>query len=254
MFSETRNRYKNFGQLPKSEGDRTMIETQTSWNDWADDTFGPLTDVARAAARANSEMAELISEITMPSPNLEKIAEECADVTMSLFRIAHWSGEDLMPIFELEGFIVPNKIYGPAIASNGVMAFILERLSEGNIASRVLVGRLVSMIALRMAEICSTTGITLGDAIDRKMAINRNRSWVPDGSGCGHHVPLMTIAEAREQLAVTIDEATEQLGYKPEVLGELYDCGHIHRTFEEAQQCAAWLADPREGSNARSGM
>jgi len=245
-----------------------MIETQAGINEWAEATFGPCPDIRRMVARANEEMSELLSQITMPIPDNDKIAEECADICGPLFRVAAWADEDLMPIFRLETLIVPGELYGPAVRANGIMSFTLERLSIGNVVQRRDIGRHVAMIVIKLAEICAACGIPLGDAIDRKMAICRARDWKLDGSGCGYH-RLITpekvaaqhgykwenVLEARERERSNSPITTQMKMGKdgPEVVGELYDCGHIHRTFEEAQQCERWLTNPREGSNARSG-
>jgi hypothetical protein len=159
-----------------------MIETQTGINAWADATFGPCTDMRRLLARANQEMAELLSEITMPVPDNRKIAEECADVAHILCRVAGMVGEDLMPIFNIDNLLVPNTIYGPASIANGMLAFILERLSISNLTERSFVGRMVGMIVIKLAEICAVVGTPLGTAVDEKMTVLRTGYHKPKES------------------------------------------------------------------------
>lgn len=164
-----------------------MIETQAGINEWAETTFGQMKDVRHMIARANEEMAELLREITMPVPNLEKIAEECADVAHVLMRVAGWADEDLMPIFSIETLIISNLIYDPAVKANGHLAFLFQRLSAGDLIERREIGRIVAMITIKLAEICAAAGRRLGSEIDAKMAILRLRKWELDGTGCGYH-------------------------------------------------------------------
>ena len=65
--------------------------------DWAEETFGPAPSVARIAARANEEMAELLRKATMPegTHSAEEIAEEAADITIVLYRVCRVLGKDL---------------------------------------------------------------------------------------------------------------------------------------------------------------
>jgi hypothetical protein len=232
-----------------------MIETQTTINAWADATFGPCDNMQRLVARANQEMAELLSEITMPIVNIERISEECADVAHILFRVAGWAGEDLMPIFQIDNLIVPNEVYGPATRANEIMSFILGRLSSGNAVRREDIGRNVAMIMIKLCEVCAVCKIPLGDAIDRKMVVLRSRKWNLAGDGTAYHVPQSITPwhdhTCAPMLPANLPRTTlERFGKNgPEIVGELYDCGHIHRTYDEAQQCAT---NPRDGINARS--
>ena len=99
-----------------------MRETQASIVAFADEAFGPAPSVARIAARANEEMAELLRAATMPDSDPRLVAREAADVVIILHRLAHVCGCDL------------------------------------------------------------------GGEIDAKMAINRGRTWMRDGTGHGYHV------------------------------------------------------------------
>ncbi len=69
-------------------------ETQDSIAKWADETFGRVTTDARIAARINEEMAELLRAVTADM-GPEKIAEECADVVIVLYRLITRQGGDL---------------------------------------------------------------------------------------------------------------------------------------------------------------
>lgn len=71
-----------------------MSETQKTITAWADETFGPGIDLARLAARANEEMAELLTEVTSNS-DLEICAVEAADVLIVLYIFAEKIGFDL---------------------------------------------------------------------------------------------------------------------------------------------------------------
>lgn len=63
-------------------------ETQASVSTWAEETFGPSGSNARAAARANEEMAELLAELTKEEPDYRKVADELADIVIVLYRVA----------------------------------------------------------------------------------------------------------------------------------------------------------------------
>lgn len=165
-----------------------MIETQTSLNAWADETFGPTINIPHLITRANLEMAELLHEITMPVPNLDKVREECADVAHILCRISGLVGDDITEIFSLSITISPSSLYIPASRAFGMMAFIFERLSVRNVISDLELARHVGLITVKLAEICAATGGNLADEIDKKAVILRQRKWVKDGTGCGSHI------------------------------------------------------------------
>jgi NTP pyrophosphatase (non-canonical NTP hydrolase) len=61
---------------------------------WATEIFGPPPSVPRIVGRANEEMAELVREATCDG-DLEKVAEEAADVLILLYRLASKIGVDL---------------------------------------------------------------------------------------------------------------------------------------------------------------
>lgn len=61
---------------------------------WADEAFGPAPDMARIAARANEEMAELLRTVTTTADGRD-IAYEAADVVIVLYRLCDVLGADL---------------------------------------------------------------------------------------------------------------------------------------------------------------
>lgn len=73
-----------------------MKETTESIGKWAEDTFGD-TDghIARIAARANEEMAELLRKATSDDAYWEDLVEESADVCIVLARLFWIYGTDL---------------------------------------------------------------------------------------------------------------------------------------------------------------
>jgi NTP pyrophosphatase (non-canonical NTP hydrolase) len=72
----------------------TRAETQVSISQWAEKTFGPAGSNARAVARANREMAELLEHVTADDAHPEA-AEEVADIVIVLYRVATRLGVDL---------------------------------------------------------------------------------------------------------------------------------------------------------------
>jgi NTP pyrophosphatase (non-canonical NTP hydrolase) len=97
-----------------------MSETSKSIGSWTDGVFGSVTNYQTGAARANEEMAELITAVSRF--DLPQAALEIADVVICLHRLANDLGYDLQEL------------------------------------------------------------------VDRKMVINRNRKWRPDGTGHGKHI------------------------------------------------------------------
>jgi hypothetical protein len=165
-----------------------MIETQASLNAWADETFGPTTNIPHLLTRANLEMAEMLHEITMPVINFAKVREECADVAGILCRIAALTDENLDEIFALTPAIVDPSLYPPASRAFQHIAFLFEKLSVRNVVRKEDIGRTVGMITIKLAEICAAAGGNLADEIDKKMPILRARKWQLDGTGCGSHI------------------------------------------------------------------
>jgi len=77
----------------------TLRESQESISRWAEKTFGPAGSNARAVARANREMAELLEHVTSDDRHPEA-AEEVADVVIVLYRVATRLGVDLHELIE----------------------------------------------------------------------------------------------------------------------------------------------------------
>lgn len=96
-----------------------MRETSRGIADWAGEVFG-IASGFRTAARANEEMAELLTKVAK-NEDVRSITEECADVAIILIILCYRLGGDLF------------------------------------------------------------------EAVDDKMRVNRARSWVRDGTGCGYH-------------------------------------------------------------------
>lgn len=74
-------------------------ETQASISRWAEETFGPSGSNARAVARANREMSELLEHVTSDDQHPEA-AEEVADIVIVLYRVATRLGVDLHELID----------------------------------------------------------------------------------------------------------------------------------------------------------
>jgi hypothetical protein len=70
-------------------------ETQRSISTWAEETFGPAVSNASCAARANQEMAELLTALASDDHN-KKTRIECADIVIVLYRLCERNGWDLL--------------------------------------------------------------------------------------------------------------------------------------------------------------
>lgn len=106
-------------------------ENQRTINRWIEDTFGAAGSNLSVAARANEEMAELLTALAHDDRH-PKAVEEAADIVIILFRLAERQGRDLM--------------------------------SE----------------------------------VDRKMAINRRRTWKVE-NGHGYHVPDASVTAGQRE-------------------------------------------------------
>ena len=71
-----------------------MKETQESIAVWADETFGPVS-LFRAIVRVNEEMSELLTGSCYQSEVPGEISGECADILITLYRVAEYAGIDL---------------------------------------------------------------------------------------------------------------------------------------------------------------
>ncbi|RFZ89393.1 DUF550 domain-containing protein [Shinella sp. WSJ-2] len=71
-----------------------MGENQESVNKWIEHTFGPAGSNLSVAARANEEMAELLMGLAVNDRHPLAL-EECADIVIILYRLAHRLGGDL---------------------------------------------------------------------------------------------------------------------------------------------------------------
>ena len=84
--------------VEEGAGDREIArpgrETQATISAWAEATFGPAGSNARAIARANREMAELLEHVTADEEHPEA-AEEIADIVIVLSRVMTRLGADL---------------------------------------------------------------------------------------------------------------------------------------------------------------
>jgi NTP pyrophosphatase (non-canonical NTP hydrolase) len=78
---------------------KSPAETQASISRWADETFGPSGSNARAVARANREMSELLEHVTSDDCHPEA-AEEIADIVICLYRIATRLDVDLHDLID----------------------------------------------------------------------------------------------------------------------------------------------------------
>jgi NTP pyrophosphatase (non-canonical NTP hydrolase) len=71
-----------------------MRENQDTIAKWADESFGDPTSNLRLAIRANAEMAELITELSIDDEH-KKAPEEVADIIICLCRLASELGIDM---------------------------------------------------------------------------------------------------------------------------------------------------------------
>jgi len=73
-----------------------MIETQKTIDEWAVKTFGPMKNECRAIERMLQEVEEL-KELYSNNDigDMNKVANECADILITLYQVATTIGFDL---------------------------------------------------------------------------------------------------------------------------------------------------------------
>jgi phosphoribosyl-ATP pyrophosphohydrolase len=161
-------------------------ETQASICEWASATFDDPGSNYRVAVRAQEEMVEGLRAETIGKSS-ENIAEEIADTAIVMLRLMQRLGVEIDETDGSDGGYVPSVSRNLAFA-NRVLASIIEDLSDRDYIPAVTAATLLGRIWGRLHGCCDELGVPLWDAIQAKMAINRKRRWVLDGTGHGYHV------------------------------------------------------------------
>lgn len=166
---------------------RLLRETQATIMAWKRQTFGPSTP-QRTLARAAEELGKVFRAVTSEAPPI-KIAEEAAGVALILADIGEWLGVGDWLFGAVEPRIYgPVKLCGFALTQLGYLTREIEYIASGEVPrSRSVALRELRALLGALKEISSIYGMSLESAIDAKMAINRGRDWVCDGTGHGYH-------------------------------------------------------------------
>jgi MazG-like family len=137
---------------PLAGGQKAPVETQATISAWAESTFGPSGSNARAIARANREMAELLEHVTADDRHPEA-AEEIADIVIVLSRVMTRLGVDLQD--EIDRKMAKNRARKWKLDGTGHGYHVKEDaatskpcLGCGNVGTRTVRGR----------EYCKTCG------------------------------------------------------------------------------------------------
>ncbi|WP_026942299.1 dATP/dGTP pyrophosphohydrolase domain-containing protein [Hellea balneolensis] len=96
--------------------------------------------------------------------------------TESSETIAQWGSETF-------GNAASVKAY--AIRAQEELAELIEAIESGDTDKAI--ASEAADITILLHRITGTLGLELYDAVDEKMAVNKRREWVPDGSGVGRH-------------------------------------------------------------------
>ncbi len=170
------------------------METQESIAAWCEETFGPAPSVARIAARANEEMAELLRHITS-GQDAEDIVEEAADVVIVLYRVAHilgfhlqteaaqWAGA-AQRVTASYSLAPPGRALLLGTKANEHMSTLLTAAAQNSEAG---IQYQTGVIVAYLDDLASGFALNLRNAIDAKMKVNRGRFWQLDGTGHGYH-------------------------------------------------------------------
>lgn len=160
-------------------------ETIETISEWATSTFGSNGTDESVCARAFTELAELNFALVNPSGrDPAKIRDECADVYIVLARLCTRRGVQQIADqwMEDEYFWLKSTCELDRLVRDA-SAFLLG-LQGGRDTKICLSG-----VLARMMRICAIMGGDLYAEVDRKMVVNRGRTWQLDGSGHGQHVP-----------------------------------------------------------------
>lgn len=148
-----------------------MPETPTTIREWADATFGPRTP-QRALARAHAEMSELLLELTGPA-DPARLLNEAADVAITLCACP-WQQDHWPEAQKTSELLFCSSIRRAA-------RFIAEAMTSYNNAHMQYRTQDAEW------ELALAFGPALWPEAERKMAINRARTWTRDGFGTGQH-------------------------------------------------------------------
>lgn len=157
-----------------------MRENQNTISNWAAATFGDAGSNARVAARVNEEFAEFLRAYTAGKPAKE-IAMELADTKIVLYCLA--SRHDV-PLSIQSQFT--RGVHQDVAVPDAVRA--MSRMMVEALDNSMGVVPALYTFAARLHDIASYLGFVLDELVDEKMAINRQRVWKRDGSGCGYHM------------------------------------------------------------------
>lgn len=151
------------------------LETPTTIRAWADATFGPRTPL-RALARAHAEMSELLLELT-GAADPARLLSEAADVAIVLCTgpwLDEWPGAApaRLPDDPIEWALIQVNVW--------INACVLATAGH---ADQDDIARTVRAAARRLHSAFPA----LWSEVERKMALNRQRTWTPDGFGTGQH-------------------------------------------------------------------
>lgn len=166
--------------------DSVTCETQETIEAWANLTFGPNRTVPVMLARATQEMAELLLAVHQVTPDLDRIAMECADVCIVLCRPSALLGHDITVIMNHIGFDGSRGFLRHAITANSRLAQCVAHYNEPNFFLPFVLDDIVT----QMGQCCAAAGRILGVMVSKKMSINKGRVWKLFGDGTGQHIDL----------------------------------------------------------------
>jgi NTP pyrophosphatase (non-canonical NTP hydrolase) len=89
-----------------------------------------------------------------------------------------------------EQFGDPKSIFQIAERAAEEMSELFGKIADD--APRESIVEEIADVVIVLSQIAERLGLDLGEAIDRKMAINRAREWVTAGDGTGQHVEGVT--------------------------------------------------------------
>ena len=156
-----------------------MYETPQTIADWAAETFGIDATVGMMAARVNVEVAELHLEIQMQRP--DGIAEEAADVYITM---CHMAAVLANRVPSLDVPMVFNNNHQPGSLVD-LMANVVYYAAFPVVMHSLQPA--MQAVVTRLHKLAVLYHFNLNDEVNKKMVINRARTWNVV-NGVGQHV------------------------------------------------------------------
>jgi len=156
--------------------------TQKRIAEWQLSSFGPMKSALTIVIRANTEMAELLADLSKDPESTDAIVE-AADVVIVLCCLADLWATD-MSAREYSQY-VPSTNMDVAVYANHFLGSAIDDVSDNPYRQP---GRALTQIYHLLRILVSRLGSDLQTEIDKKMEINVARKWKIAADGTAQHI------------------------------------------------------------------